>query len=1085
MGLLLNITCENKNEYALSIGKDTNDFVEPTLNGIACKVELVDISFNKQMYQPGKIVARLHFTASKYKQGDNKSFFMLNWEFLEKEFLKGSVKLEDSASTNVIASSYKVYKVIPHYTSESLYVDLIIYSPDYALTTESECKTYTAKKLGSKILSDKFGSSNCKIVMQNQLKHGSDEYIHPYLVQYNESFYDFLIRTANRWGEFVYYEGDKLIVGRKIFRTNTKQTDKDGNEVKNGTADVYQLDTKKILSSSYQSISYSNANTRQSVTNDCNKAVVTDEYLDEVLKSEKPKFHGGHKDQTGNEYILQKGDMYSCDAGYHHKILQSICNMKGNVCDWFLNTMIDDGIAASQNEDLLTTKESEYNDSFNFNNSLSDEQYEDTNKKKCRQFATFADGGGLTSANYTTVLGNELKAGEGVLTIDLDKTYTHLRLGEVFNFDGDETYYLVTGIECSSKPEDVVINGKKEKKMFPHFHVTAIKAVETKKTTYSYVVSNNPKTYEEDKPIFFPLMLPTGHIRFSGPQTATVITKTETKKESGEKEEHKLIDPLMNGRYRIKNSWDTNGTDLSPWIRVSREMMSEESGGVWELENNTEVLIDFMDGNVELPYIVGALQENKKRWNNRGTMFNKLDLTTPAGHAIRLSDGEGGGAANFMASFVPLAGWIKGFYPQKNGLGDYGGYSKYYDGEMELTDKFGIYSIKASTDKRNISIKSPYGDVKLNAFTGITISAPNGDVKIQGKNVSIEAGNKLSIVSGKNIYNGFLGSGIHMGGGEGGANGWAIASDVANTIGKKVAEWCDLSIIRDGIEIFLRPIGGTLEIKSYRNMLLQAGIKKEDTDGEKLKKLTNEPDFMKVFGQAGEWIMKNWNILDVGTDFTHRFMDTEDNNIWRAPSFGTIQLKSVTNKAEYWESTDVFGGTNNPAIPKGNYLGMDNNTRLALAQKAEISDLSILQTWAIGLFATRQDMSNTIDDLVDTRDKVNRLASSVAKKVNLTAFQQALDRKADKGYVDVQLDQKADRDYVDAQLDQKANRDYVDAQLGQKANKDYVDAQLKKKADKTELDEAKAATANLIKDLQTKFENHTNSKFWHVFKPKS
>ena len=70
---------------------------------------------------------------------------------------------------------------------------------------------------------------------------------------------------------------------------------------------------------------------------------------------------------------------------------------------------------------------------------------------------------------------------------------------------------------------------------------------------------------------------------------------------------------------------------------------------------------------------------------------------------------------------------------------------------MELTDKFGIYSIKASTNKRNITINSSWGDVNINAFTGITISAPNGDVKIQGKNVSIEAGNKLNIVSGKNI----------------------------------------------------------------------------------------------------------------------------------------------------------------------------------------------------------------------------------------------------------------------------------------------------------------------------------------------
>jgi hypothetical protein len=32
-------------------------------------------------------------------------------------------------------------------------------------------------------------------------------------VQYNESFYDMLARTTNRWGEFMYYENGKLFIG--------------------------------------------------------------------------------------------------------------------------------------------------------------------------------------------------------------------------------------------------------------------------------------------------------------------------------------------------------------------------------------------------------------------------------------------------------------------------------------------------------------------------------------------------------------------------------------------------------------------------------------------------------------------------------------------------------------------------------------------------------------------------------------------------------------------------------------------------------------------------------------------------------
>ena len=39
------------------------------------------------------------------------------------------------------------------------------------------------------------------------------EFIQPYLVQYNESFYDFLARTANRCGEFLFFEDGMLHLG--------------------------------------------------------------------------------------------------------------------------------------------------------------------------------------------------------------------------------------------------------------------------------------------------------------------------------------------------------------------------------------------------------------------------------------------------------------------------------------------------------------------------------------------------------------------------------------------------------------------------------------------------------------------------------------------------------------------------------------------------------------------------------------------------------------------------------------------------------------------------------------------------------
>ena len=39
------------------------------------------------------------------------------------------------------------------------------------------------------------------------------EFIQPYLVQYNESFYDFMARTANRCGELLFFDEGRLVLG--------------------------------------------------------------------------------------------------------------------------------------------------------------------------------------------------------------------------------------------------------------------------------------------------------------------------------------------------------------------------------------------------------------------------------------------------------------------------------------------------------------------------------------------------------------------------------------------------------------------------------------------------------------------------------------------------------------------------------------------------------------------------------------------------------------------------------------------------------------------------------------------------------
>lgn len=102
-------------------------------------------------------------------------------------------------------------------TPTQMYVKLTIHSYDKLMAIDKYCKAFTTKKLCSDILRKEFagfGLSNDMLLadignLRNLTYKDGDkqtEMIQPYLVQYNESFYDFMVRTANRCGEFFYFE---------------------------------------------------------------------------------------------------------------------------------------------------------------------------------------------------------------------------------------------------------------------------------------------------------------------------------------------------------------------------------------------------------------------------------------------------------------------------------------------------------------------------------------------------------------------------------------------------------------------------------------------------------------------------------------------------------------------------------------------------------------------------------------------------------------------------------------------------------------------------------------------------------------
>ena len=310
----------------------------------------------------------------------------------------------------------------------------------------------------------------------------------------------------------------------------------------------------------------------------------------------------------------------------------------------------------------------------------------------------------------------------------------------------------------------------------------------------------------------------------------------------------------------------------TPWIRIATPVATEGGGFFYEPRKGDEVLVNFDNDNVERPYVVGELYSKetldpRERMNRKKSLrgLGSMALVSPNGHHIAFQDPDDG--AKFLNSTVPVIGAfnkvtslgvpaISAFHPKK---------AKDLAGGIHMGDRYGLYEISMSSDGRKININSPLGQVNLNAFTGISIDAPNGDIKIRGKNVSISAGNKVTIESGTNIG---------MGGGIGGPGykytnddhwynvskglwstgahvlGHEVLLSLAPEAGKvaysEAIPATNVELLRYITQVFLRPIDGTMLIKSRKYMLLEAGKGKAMVKADRYKKKKAD-DYFKVY----------------------------------------------------------------------------------------------------------------------------------------------------------------------------------------------------------------------------------------------
>ena len=465
------------------------------------KVSIKNIGYQKKMYSPNVITTKLHITEN--------TEYLPSKAQIEKLFLNRRVEVFINKNPQLsVCNDYYVQTIEPLFLKTELFLTLTIYSPDYQMTIEENCKAFVAKKL-STIMSDhekKFflPYDDKKNVVFNlkpdspKLQHivkGGKEHIFPYLVQYNESFYDFLKRTTNRWGEFLYYEHGQLQIG---FDNNATPT-----EVKN------------FYSRTYCAIDASVTGSEGGKPH--TQATADENMLDNPMTKDKFDIAKGLINSLGDDELNQS-----------KYIMSKISSFFGNgkpLGTWAINTVIDDLVAWGMAEKRSKGKNDMYNNKYfksvvpettdKNNEENSESESKDKNvidvaenqyngdKTKLNQFSEFKPL--LDATDYANLLKMELTAGRDAMVINFQTTYPNLKLGQQIQVAGED--YLV-----------VELRGYQPKELTTYYEATCIS-----KAMMSYTKEDKKKNKETiTYKGFFPPLLETGHVRKTELQHAVV-----------------------------------------------------------------------------------------------------------------------------------------------------------------------------------------------------------------------------------------------------------------------------------------------------------------------------------------------------------------------------------------------------------------------------------------------------------------------------------------------------------------------------------------------------------------------------------
>ena len=434
---------------------------------------LVDVQLVKQMYLPAELIATINITkAGNYNWIDRKA---LKDVFACKRVavVAETTEKNNSKRTDVIGEDFYVHEVIPVYMDDSMEMKLKIYSPDKLMTLKKVSRTFVGKRIGEDILPDElmgyvkpyksfvpqfkeageatagnnmnatnsigFNTGNMKRLKYKSVKKEGklEEHMFPLLVQYNESFYDMLTRTCNRWGEFMFWEDGKLQIG-------------------------YDSSKKNVVGAGkYYSITYPNLNSdaKLVMSDGTGKYDYEAVYEDNLTKPfEYSPWKSHHLILKELDHATKRLDVFSMRkvAAYLNTDKSMMAFLADQAVDFGVSFTFQKGNVDYLN-DILNKKYFPESGSLGLPEQ-NDAQYSfDKEDGPSRAFSEFTeletsydgDFGGYNADLYGKTVKAEQEASKNVALIDYDTSYpAGVKLGTIIEVRGEQ--YIVTGISAQT-----------------------------------------------------------------------------------------------------------------------------------------------------------------------------------------------------------------------------------------------------------------------------------------------------------------------------------------------------------------------------------------------------------------------------------------------------------------------------------------------------------------------------------------------------------------------------------------------------------------------------------------------------------